>query len=79
LPGLGSVILAEEILPGTLYLVSTPIGNLNDITFRAINILNSVDIVAAEDTRVTSILLNHYNIKKKMIPFHSYNQKKQTP
>lgn len=69
----------EEILPGTLYLVSTPIGNLTDITFRAINILKSVTLIAAEDTRVSRVLLNRYDIKKSITPFHSYNQRKQTP
>jgi 16S rRNA (cytidine1402-2'-O)-methyltransferase len=69
----------EEIVPGALYLVSTPIGNLGDISFRAIHILKLVDLIAAEDTRVTSVLLNHYEVHKKMIAFHSYNQKRQTP
>jgi len=69
----------EEIIPGSLYLVSTPIGNLGDISFRAVHILKSVDLIAAEDTRVTSVLLNHYGIRNKMLPFHSYNQKRQTP
>ena len=69
----------EEIVPGALYLVSTPIGNLADISFRAVHILKSVDMIAAEDTRVTSVLLNHYDIHKKMIPFYSYNQKRQSP
>jgi 16S rRNA (cytidine1402-2'-O)-methyltransferase len=69
----------EEIVPGALYLVSTPIGNLGDFSYRATHILKSVDLIAAEDTRVTSVLLNHYEIHKKMVPFHSYNQKRQTP
>ena len=69
----------DEIIPGALYLVSTPIGNLSDITFRAIETLKSVDLIAAEDTRVTSVLLKHYNISKKMLSYHSYNQTRQTP
>jgi 16S rRNA (cytidine1402-2'-O)-methyltransferase len=69
----------EEIIPGALYLVSTPIGNLGDITYRAVFILNNVTLIAAEDTRTTSILLSKYNLKKRMIPYYSYNQKFQTP
>jgi len=69
----------EEIVSGALYIVSTPIGNLADISYRAIHILNNVDLIAAEDTRVTSRLLNFYEIKTKSIPYHSYNQKNQTP
>ena len=69
----------EEIVPGALYLISTPIGNLGDISYRAVHILKSVDIIAAEDTRVTSVLLRHYDINKKMLSYYSYNQKRQTP
>ena len=69
----------EEIVQGALYLVSTPIGNLGDISYRAVHILKSVDIIAAEDTRVTSVLLRHYDIQKKMLSYHSHNQKRQTP
>jgi 16S rRNA (cytidine1402-2'-O)-methyltransferase len=69
----------ESVEPGTLYIVSTPIGNLSDITFRAVHILKEVDLIAAEDTRLTSILLRHYEISTKTISFHSYNQNRQTP
>ena len=69
----------EEIIPGTLYLVSTPIGNLGDVTYRAVHILKNVHLIAAEDTRKTSILLQKYELAKSLFPYHSYNQKQQTP
>lgn len=59
----------------TVYLIPTPIGNLDDITLRAINILKMVKVIFSEDTRVTSLLLNHLNIKKKLISSHEYNEK----
>ncbi len=61
----------------TLYVVSTPIGNLKDITYRAIEILNQVDIILAEDTRTSSVLLNHYSIKKHMISYHEFNKEEK--
>ena len=64
---------------GTLYVVATPIGNLNDITFRALDILKNVDIIACEDTRQTLKLLNHYNIKKKLVAYHKFNEIEKTP
>lgn len=57
-----------------LYFVSTPIGNLDDISFRAINVLKSCDIIACEDTRHSKILLDHYNIKAKTIAYHKFNE-----
>jgi 16S rRNA (cytidine1402-2'-O)-methyltransferase len=63
--------------PGTLYLVATPIGNLADITQRALQILNDVDLIACEDTRHTHKLLNHYGLSTKTISYHEHNEQKR--
>lgn len=61
----------------TLYLVPTPIGNLGDFTFRAVEVLNQVEVIFSEDTRITVNLLNHYDIKKKLIAFHKFNEEQK--
>ena len=63
--------------PGTLYLVATPIGNLADITHRALQILNDVDLISFEDTRHTHKLLSHYNITTKTISYHEHNEQQR--
>lgn len=65
-------------MPGTLYLVATPIGNLADISRRALETLETVDLVACEDTRHTGKLLSHYGIKKKLVTYHEHNETTRT-
>jgi len=71
--------VTPELPPGTLYIVSTPIGNLKDITFRAIEVLSNVDLIAAEDTRHTRILLQHYNIRTPATSYFDFNKEKKIP
>ncbi|MCS6958731.1 MAG: 16S rRNA (cytidine(1402)-2'-O)-methyltransferase [Pseudanabaenaceae cyanobacterium SKYGB_i_bin29] len=68
-----------EVRPQTLYIVGTPIGNLADMTLRAIEVLQKVDLIAAEDTRHTAILLQHFQIATPQISFHSYNSQARLP
>ena len=61
-----------------LYIIPTPIGNLADMTYRAVNILKEVDIILAEDTRTSGVLLKHYDVHKSMFPYHQHNEHKIT-
>lgn len=69
----------NKILGGTLYLVTTPIGNMSDITYRAVKTLAEVDFIAAEDTRNTARLLSHFEIKKPLVSYHEHNKATRGP
>jgi len=66
----------QQTISSGLYLVSTPIGNMQDITFRALNILKRSDIILCEDTRRSAKLLSYYEIKNRLVPYHKFNEKK---
>lgn len=66
----------KECTFGKLYIVPTPVGNLEDMTFRAIRILKEVDVILAEDTRTSSVLLKHYQIENKLVSHHKFNEHK---
>lgn len=69
--------MSERIEPGTLYIVSTPIGNLEDFSRRGARILSGVDVIAAEDTRTTGVLLQHLEITRPLISFHEHNERRR--
>lgn len=70
--------MESDVQRGTLYVVSTPIGNLEDITLRAVKVLAGVDLIAAEDTRTTKVLLMRYNITKPMVSYFSHNERRRS-
>ncbi len=71
--------MTETIQPGTLYVVSTPIGNLGDISHRALHILGTVDVIAAEDTRTSRVLLEHYGIATPLVSYFIQNELRRIP
>lgn len=71
--------MSETIQPGALYIVSTPIGNLDDISRRALAILEGVDLIAAEDTRKSRFMLEHFSIRKPLVSYYGYNEHRRSP
>ena len=69
----------DSALPGGLYIIATPIGNIEDITLRALNILKQVDLIACEDTRVSGKLTSYYDIEAQKIPYHDHNAEEMRP
>lgn len=76
---LGEHRLEAPAIESALYIVSTPIGNLRDITVRALETLAAADVIACEDTRVTGVLAQRYGLKAKLLPYHEHNAEKQRP
>ena len=66
----------QQTISAGLYLVSTPIGNMEDITFRALNVLKKSDIILCEDTRRSGKLLSYFNVKNQLMPYHKFNEEK---
>lgn len=71
--------MTEKTSTGTLFIVATPLGNLEDMTFRAVNVMKTVDLIAAEDTRHSIKLLNHYGIDTRLVSCHEHNENQKTP
>jgi 16S rRNA (cytidine1402-2'-O)-methyltransferase len=70
----GAAAMHFVAMPGTLYVVATPLGNLRDLTLRAVDVLGSADVIAAEDTRVTGVLLRHFGIATRQVSLHEHNE-----